>query len=69
MAQFADFMMGTWGRLVRIVLGLALIVYGLAGLGDTAGLVLAAVGLFALGTGLSGRCVLERFATRQPRTA
>ncbi len=68
MQQFIYFMMGPWGRLVRIVLGLALIAYGLTVLGGTTWFVLAAVGLVPLGLGLSGRCVLEPFARRQPRT-
>ncbi len=69
MAQIVHFMMGTWGRVARIVLGLALIAYGLTVLGGTTGLVLAAVGLVPLGLGLSGHCVLEPFAGRQPRTS
>ncbi len=67
MEQFVDFMIGTWGRLTHIVLGLALIALGLAFLGDTTGLVLAALGLASLGLGISGRCPLELFARRHPR--
>jgi hypothetical protein len=69
MAQAIEFMNGTWGRLARIVLGLALIAYGLAVLGDTIGLVLAAIGLVPIGLGLSGRCVLELVARRQAQTS
>ncbi len=69
MAEIGDFMNGTWGRLARVALGLALMTYGLAVVGGTAGLVLAAVGLVPLGLGLSGRCVLEPFAGRQARTS
>ncbi len=69
MAQFIKAMNGTWGRLARVALGLALTGYGLAVLGDTTGLVLAGVGLVPLGLGLSGRCVLEPFSSRQPRTS
>ncbi len=69
MEQFVDFMIGTWGRLAHIVLGLALMASGLAALGDTTGLVLGALGLASLGLGLSGRCLLEPFVRRQPRTS
>ncbi len=69
MEQIVDFMIGTWGRLTHIVLGLALIALGLAVLGGTTGLVLAALGLASLGLGISGRCLLEPFVRRQPRTS
>jgi len=62
MAHIVSFMNGTWGRLARSVLGLALIASGLTVRGDTTGLVL-------LGLGLSGHCVLEPFGGRQPRTS
>jgi hypothetical protein len=60
MEQFVDWMAGPWGRLARVVLGLALIAAGLLMLG-TLGIVLIAVGLVPLGLGLSGRCVLRLF--------
>ncbi len=69
MEQFVDLMIGTWGRLAHIVLGLALIAYGLSVFGDTTGLVLAGVGGVLIGFGLSGRCPLELFARRQPRAS
>ena len=64
MIGFVGFMNGTWGRLARLVLGLALIAYGLAVLGGTTGLVLAAVGLLPVLLGLAGHCLLEPFAGR-----
>jgi hypothetical protein len=66
MARLIDILNGTWGRLARVVLGLALIAVGLTTLGAI-GVVLAVVGLGLLGLGLSGRCVLEPFARAQPR--
>ncbi len=69
MEQIVDFMIGTWGRLTHIVLGLALIALGLAVLGGSSGLVLAVVGLVLTGLGLAGRGPLELFARRQPRTS
>ncbi len=73
MAEFVNSTKGTRGRVakrvVKIVLGLALIAYGLVVLGGTTGLVPAAVGLVPLGLGLSGRCALEPLARRQPRTS
>ncbi len=67
--QIVDFMIGTWGRPTHIVLGLALIALGLAVLGGSAGLVLAVVGPVLIGLGLAGRCPLELFVRRQPRTS
>lgn len=66
MERFVDWMAGPWGRLARVVLGLALIAAGLLVLGVT-GIVLIAVGLVPLGLGLSGRCVLRLFVRGQPR--
>ncbi len=67
MTQFINFMSGTWGRLARVVLGLALIAYGLAVRGDTTGFVLAAVGVVPFGLGVSGHCVLNLVARPRPR--
>ena len=61
MAQVIDFMNGTWARLAKVALGLALIAYGLTVLG-TFGIILVTVGLVPLGLGLSGHCWLELFA-------
>ncbi len=69
MTRFMGFMIGPWGLLAHIVVGLALIAYGLAVLGDTTGFVLAAVGLVLLGFGLAGHCPLEPFVGRQARTS
>ena len=53
------FMKGFWGRAARVVLGLALIAFGLAYLGGVAGVIVAVVGLFPIGLALTGQCVLE----------
>ena len=53
------FMNGTWGRLLRIILGLVLIYVGLFVWGGTAGVILALVGLAPLIFGAWGRCLLE----------
>lgn len=66
MNQFIDFMNGVWGRLIRIALGAALIVYGLFGLGDTLGSIIAVIGLVPLGMGLWGHCLPELVIHRQP---
>jgi hypothetical protein len=60
--HFVAFMNGPLGRLARAVLGLVLVAYGLAVLGDTTGLILAAAGFVPLALGLRGRCLLEPFA-------
>lgn len=59
MATLITFMNSMPGRLLRIVLGVILIVYGLFGLKHTGGMVLALVGLVPLVLGVSGRCLLE----------
>lgn len=65
MERLVDVMSGTWGRLGRAVLALALIAAGLPVLG-TVGIVLIAVGLVPLGLGLSGRRVLRHFVRSRP---
>jgi Inner membrane protein YgaP-like, transmembrane domain len=62
MTRVVALMNGRWGRLACAVLGLVLVACGLAVLGDTTGLVLAAVGLVPLVLGFQGRCLLEPFA-------
>lgn len=57
-----QFMNSVWGRAARVILGLALIWYGLFVLGGTAGVIVAVIGLLPIGLGLAGRCVLELFA-------
>lgn len=58
-----QFMNSVWGRAARVILGLALIWYGLFVLGGTAGVIVAVIGLIPIGLGLAGRCVLEPFAS------
>ena len=57
MNPFVKFMASTTGRIVRIVAGLALIGWGLLGLGGTTGLIVAIVGLVPLAAGLFDFCV------------
>jgi hypothetical protein len=66
MAPLIAVLNGTWGRLARVVLGVALIAFGLIVLG-VIGIILTAVGLVLVGLALSGHCVLELFARSQPR--
>ncbi|MFQ3647972.1 MAG: DUF2892 domain-containing protein [Anaerolineae bacterium] len=54
----AKFMAGPVGRGARIVLGIALIVLGLAVVGDTAGLILAAVGVVPILAGVFNVCLI-----------
>ncbi len=53
---FVRFMSTTTGRVARVVVGLVLIVGGLAA-ANTAGWVVAAVGLVPLGAGLANVCL------------
>lgn len=57
MNPFVSFMASTTGRIVRIVAGLALIAWGVLGLGGTTGLVVAIVGALPLLAGLFDFCV------------
>lgn len=57
MNPFIAFMASTAGRLVRIVAGLALILWGWLGMGDTTGLIVAVVGALPLLAGLFDFCV------------
>jgi hypothetical protein len=58
MKGLIDFMQGTLGRVVRVILGLALIYIGLAVVGGTAGIVLAVIGLVPIAMGVWGPCLL-----------
>ena len=54
------FMNGTWGRALRVILGLVLIYIGLfVWGGGAAGTILALVGLLPIVMGLWGRCLIE----------
>jgi hypothetical protein len=57
MNPFVSFMASTTGRLVRIVAGIALIAWGLLGLGGTLGIVVAVVGVLPLVAGLFDFCI------------
>jgi hypothetical protein len=57
MNPFVSFMASSTGRVVRIVAGIALVLWGMLGLGGTTGIVLAVVGLVPLVAGLFDFCV------------
>lgn len=57
MNPFVKFMASTTGRIVRIVAGIALIVWGLVGLGGTVGIVVAVIGAVPLVAGMFDFCV------------
>ncbi|MBI5305539.1 MAG: DUF2892 domain-containing protein [Chloroflexi bacterium] len=57
MNPFISFMASTTGRLVRIVAGIALIAWGLLGVGGTTGIIVAFVGVLPLLAGLLDFCV------------
>jgi hypothetical protein len=57
MNPFVSFMASTTGRIIRIVAGIALILWGLTGIQGTAGLVVAVVGVVPLMAGLFDFCV------------
>lgn len=57
MNPFITFMASPAGRILRIVAGIALIAWGLLGLGGTTGIIVAIVGTVPLLAGLFDFCV------------
>jgi hypothetical protein len=57
MNPFVKFMASPAGRIVRIVAGIALIVWGLLGIHGVGGVIVAVVGLLPLVAGLFDFCV------------
>ena len=58
MNPFITSMASTTGRIVRIVAGIALIAWGLMGLGGATGIIVAVIGAVPLLAGLFDFCVL-----------
>jgi len=57
MNPFIKFMASTSGRIVRVVAGIALVAWGILGLGGTLGIIVAVVGAVPLLAGLFDFCV------------
>jgi hypothetical protein len=57
MNPFVVFMASTAGRVVRVVAGIALIAWGLLGIGGAAGILVAVIGAVPLLAGLFDFCV------------
>ena len=57
MNPFVKFMVSTSGRIIRVLAGIALVVYGLLGLGGTVGIVVAFIGAVPLAAGLFDFCI------------
>jgi len=57
MNPFIKFMASTAGRVTRVVAGIALILWGLMGIGGTTGIVVTVIGLVPLLAGLFDFCV------------
>jgi hypothetical protein len=57
MNPFVSFMASAAGRIVRIVVGLVLIVWGWFGLGGVTGIIVAVIGLLPLAAGLFDFCI------------
>jgi Protein of unknown function (DUF2892) len=69
MTSTITFMNSGIGRSVRLLLGVGLIVYGLFGLGNIAGTLVAVVGLVPIALAVWGHCLLEPFAPHSRPTA
>jgi len=57
MNPFCTFMASTAGRIIRVIAGIALIVWGLAGLSGATGVIVAVVGAVPLLAGVFDFCV------------
>jgi hypothetical protein len=57
MNPFVKFMASGTGRIVRVVAGLALILWGIMGLGGTAGIIVAIIGAVPFLAGVFDFCV------------
>jgi hypothetical protein len=57
MNPFVAFMASGTGRIIRVVAGIALVIWGWFGLGGTSGIVVAIIGLVPLVAGLFDFCV------------
>ncbi len=57
MNPFIKFMASTAGRVTRVAAGIVLVLWGLLGIGGTAGIVVTVVGLVPLLAGLFDFCV------------
>ncbi len=68
MNSLINFMQGGVGRVVRVILGLALIYVGLAVVGGAAGIIVAIIGLLPIAMGVWGPCLLG-FIFKQPKHA
>jgi hypothetical protein len=73
-SPFGQFMASPAGRVLRVVAGAVLVVWGIWGLKGTAGVVIAIIGLVPLGAGLFDVCVLSAlfggpFSGREIRAA
>ena len=57
MNPFVKFLASSAGRVIRALAGLALVAWGLLGLGGTTGVIVAVIGLVPLAAGLFDFCV------------
>lgn len=67
MSALVQFMNNPIGRLARIALGVAIIVFALTSLASPVSYVVAAVGLVPIALGASGRCLVEFLAPSSAR--
>lgn len=58
MNGFTKLMASPFGRIARVVAGVGIIAWGLVGIGDTNGMIVAAVGVLPILTGLLNICVV-----------
>lgn len=58
MKSFVKLMASPFGRIIRIIAGLTIIAWGLLGIGDTNGYIVAAIGILPVLTGTFNICIV-----------
>lgn len=58
MKTFVKLMASPFGRIIRVIAGLAIIAWGLLGMGGANGYIVAAVGILPILTGMLNICVV-----------
>lgn len=59
MKSFVKFMASPFGRIARVIAGFAIIAWGLVGIGDTNGIIVAAIGALPIFTGVLNICIVS----------
>lgn len=58
MKSFVKLMASPFGRIIRVIAGLAIIAWGLIGIGGSNGYIVAAIGILPILTGMLNICIV-----------